>query len=366
MSAAEKISTWQLAVLFQTYMTGSAIINIQGPILFSAQNGAWLSLLIANAIGFVILYLVLYINKQNPGLSYVEQTEKALGRMGSIIVISMFSLIIFYILGNIVYGMSQYFTTALMRETPLYVFNFLILFVAALTAKAGIEIIARMFHLLMYVLFAMVLLMLLLPLPIYEANHLLPIIPNGFKPIWNGVYVGFGFPYMDILYFSMILVYRNLDEKKRIGNYLYAGLALNGILLSITIAVSIMGLGPLAFHKKFPLHLLSQLISIGQIIERIEAIFGIALILGTYMKITMLLFILDAALTRLAKIKEKQLVYLVSIIVFFLSLTMYKNEVELGESGSVMQPVITFFLGFIPLVIVFIATIIRKSRQHSS
>jgi spore germination protein KB len=165
------------------------------------------------------------------------------------------------------------------------------------------------------------------------------------------------------LYFSLLLVYRNQNEKKAIGKYLYIGLAINGILLAMTIAASLMALGPLVFSKKFPLYILAQLISIGQIVERVEAIFGIAIILGSYMKITLLLFIADAAITRLAGIKEKQLLSLITIIVFFLSLTMYKNEVELGESGSVLEPLITFFFGFIPLIIVVFATMIKKFRQ---
>ncbi|MFC0189877.1 endospore germination permease [Fictibacillus aquaticus] len=363
MNSAEKISTWQLAVLFQTYLTGSAIINIQGPMLAASKNGAWVSMLAANGIGFIILFLILYLEKQNPGLCYVEHSQKALGKIGAIIVIGLFLLIILYISGNIVYGMSQYFTTSMMRETPLYVFHFLILLTAGLTAMAGIEIIARMFHLLMYILFAIVLLMLLLPLPFYEFHQLLPIFPEGIKPVLNGVYVGFGFPYMDILYFSMLLVYRNQNEQKALGKYLYIGLAINGILLTLTIAASLMALGPLVFSKKFPLYILAQLISIGQIVERVEAIFGIAIILGTYMKITLLLFIADAAITRLVGIKEKQLLSLITIIVFFLSLTMYKNEVELGESGSVLEPLVTFFFGFIPLIIVVLATMIKKARQ---
>ncbi|MDR7071097.1 hypothetical protein [Fictibacillus barbaricus] len=75
-----------------------------------------------------------------------------------------------------------------------------------------------------------------------------------------------------------------------------------------------------------------------------------------------MLFILDQAISKLFKIKALQLIYLVGII-FALSLTMYKNEIELGESGSIMQPIVTLILGFIPLVIVVITAKWKKENQ---
>jgi hypothetical protein len=48
-----------------------------------------------------------------------------------------------------------------------------------------------------------------------------------------------------------------------------------------------------------------------------------------------------------------------------LSLTMYKNEIELGEPGSVMQYAITFFFGFLPLLlVVIIAKVKNRNRKQ--
>ncbi|MBY6038030.1 spore germination protein [Fictibacillus nanhaiensis] len=361
-----KINYWQMAILFQVYITGSSIINIQGPLLAAAKNAAWIALLLSTLIGFLILYLVLSLHDLFPEDNYVGQVRKIVGPKVTYLFIIPFILVVIYVTANIVYGMGQYFTTSMMRETPLYIFHVLILTTAALTAKAGIEVMARMFHLLLYLLFFIIFMMLLLPMSIYEVENLLPLAPDGIKPIINGIYVGFGFPYMDILYFAMILPFIQKQTGKSLNKWLYGGLFFNGILLSITIMCSIMGLGPLVFMKKFPLHLLAQLISIGEIIERVEAIFGIALILGSYMKIALLLFIIDQAISSLFKIKSSQLIYILSTIVFFLSLTMYKNEIELGESGSIMQPTITFFFGFIPLALTVIIGKWKDKNQKYS
>ncbi|MFG6496555.1 endospore germination permease [Fictibacillus sp. UD] len=363
---AGKISYWQMAVLFQVYITGSALINIQGPLLAAAQNGAWISLLLANIAGFFILFLVLTLHNQFPNECYVNQVRITLGSGWTYIIIIPLILVILYINSNIVYGMGQYFTTSMMRETPLFIFHCLILITAGLTAKAGIEVMARMFHLLMYVLLFIVVIMLILPYNVYELGNLLPLAPMGFKPILHGVYVGFGFPYMDILFFAMILYFVKPKQGQTINKWLYLGLFINGIILALTILCSIMGLGPLVFLKKFPLHVLAQLISIGEIVERVEAIFGIALILGSYMKIALLLFILDQAISTLLKVKASQFIYIIATIVLFLSLTMYKNEIELGESGSIMQSAVTFSFGFLPLLVVAIVAKVKKKKVHQA
>jgi spore germination protein KB len=308
------------------------------------------------------LYFILTLHNQFPEECYVGQVQKSLGSVAAYVIILPLIVVIIYITGNIVYGMGQFFTTSMMRETPLYIFHLFILITASLTAKAGIEVIARMFHLLLYVLFSIVILMLILPYNVYDIDNLLPLAPHGLKPILNGVYVGFGFPYMDILFFAMILHFTRQKKDQTINKLMYIGLFINGLILASTLICSLMGLGPLVFMKKFPLHVLAQLISIAEIVERVESIFGIALILGTYMKITLLLLIIDQALSNLFKIKALQFIYLIAIIVFSLSLTMYKNDIELGESGSVMQPAVTFFLGFIPLVIVVIAAKWKKRK----
>ncbi len=363
---AGKISYWQMAVLFQVYITGSALINIQGPLLAAAQNAAWIAMLLANLVGFLILFLVLTLHNQFPDKCYVNQVRSTLGNGLTYLFIIPLILVIFYITSNIVYGMGQYFTTSMMRETPLFIFHLLILITAGLTAKAGIEVMARMFHLLMYILLFIVIVMLFLPYNVYEASNLLPLAPMGFKPILHGVYIGFGFPYMDILFFAMILYFVKPKQGQTINRWLYLGLFINGIILSLTILFSIMGLGPLVFLKKFPLHVLAQLISIGEIVERVEAIFGIALILGSYMKIALLLFILDQAISTLLKVKASHLIYIIAAIVLFLSLTMYKNEIELGEAGSVMQSAVTFFFGFLPLLVVVIVAKFKYKKNKQT
>lgn len=364
MRQVESIGNWQMIILFQAFITGSSILNIQGPMIGIAENGAWISIMLINAFSFLILLLILNLHEKYPDESYIQYSKKLLGKPLALIFGIPFLLWLFHLNANITYGMGQFFTTSMMKSTPLYVFHFLILMVAGLTVRAGIEVMARMFNGLLFFVIFIILMIFLLNITHYHPEFLLPVVPEGWKPVLHGAYVGFGFPYMDIMYFAMILPFLKKEKGKPFKRWMYAGLLFNGLILAFTIVSSIMILGPIAGNEKFPIYQAARIIEIGEIIQRVESVFGMALIIGSYMKITMMLFIINEVFTQLFNLSDKRaFVFPNMLLVYLFSLTMYENEVELGESGSIMETIIAFFLGFVPLVIVTLRSHFKKNTS---
>lgn len=361
MSKVESIGNWQMIILFQAFITGSSILNIQGPMIGTAQNGAWISILMINAIAFIILGLVLYLYEKYPNRSFIQYSNDLIGKPLTLLFGIPLALLLYHFTANMTYGMGQFFTTSMMKQTPLYVFHFLILMVSGLTVRAGIEVMARMFNGLLYFVVIIILLIFLLNLTHYHPEFLLPVIPNGWKPVLHGAYIGFGFPYMDIMYFAMILPFMKKEKDKPFKRWMYVGLLFNGLVLAFTIVASIMILGPIALNEKFPIYQAARIIEIGEIIQRVESVFGMALIIGSYMKITMMLFIINEVVTQLFKLSDKRaFVFPNVLLVYLFSLTMYNNEVELGESGAIMETILAFFLAFVPLLIVTLRSLFKK------
>ncbi|MGM7702595.1 GerAB/ArcD/ProY family transporter [Pseudalkalibacillus sp. Hm43] len=364
MRKVESVGNWQIIILFQAFITGSSILNIQGPLIGIAQNGAWISILIINAFSFLILALILRLHERYPDESYIQYSKKLLGKPLALILGVPFLLLLFHFNANITYGMGQFFTTSMMKETPLYVFHFLILMVAGLTVRSGVEVMARMFNGLLFFVLFIILMIFLLNITHYHPEFLLPVVPDGWKPVIHGAYVGFGFPYMDIMYFAMILPFLKMEKDKPFKRWMYAGLLFNGLILAFTIVASIMILGPIAMSEKFPIYQAARIIEIGEIIQRVESVFGMALIIGSYMKITLMLFIINEVMTQLFNLSDKRaFVFPNALLVFLFSLTMYENEVELGESGSIMETILAFFLAFVPLVIVTIRSLFKRQSS---
>jgi spore germination protein KB len=193
----------------------------------------------------------------------------------------------------------------------------------------------------------------------YHPSFLLPILPNGIKPVFHSVYQVGGFIYGDFLVFAVIFGYM-LTKKGKTGNkQIAAAFAINWLLLTMVSLCVIMALGPMTNDYAYPLFTLSRLIRIQELIERFESIIGMGLIAGSYMKSTLTLFALNATLTRLLKIKDENLlIFPLALLGLVFSLVIVKNESVYGEV-LLTWPLVTFTAS-LPVYLLTLITLFKK------
>ncbi|WP_199614762.1 GerAB/ArcD/ProY family transporter [Paenibacillus alkalitolerans] len=362
---AVTVSSWQMAALFLTFVTGSSIVNIPAPLTGAAENAAWISLWIANGLGMLMLSCVLYLHRKFPDMTLIEYSRQTVGRVFTVVIAVPFFLMTFVMLADIVGDIGNFFRSTMMRETPTYVFHLLTLFTAALTVRSGIEVMARMFTFLLFIIYMSSTAVILLTLPSYRAEHLLPLFPHGFEPVLHGAYMAWGFPYAEIVIFSMILPFVRKDREP-LGKFMFAALFINGLALTLAIVCTIMALGPMSANIKYSLFTLARLIEVAEIIERIEAITGIALITGSYMKATIVLFAINLGVSRLLRLQDERiLIFPIAFVALMLSLTMFKNELEVMEHVGVVWPLFITVAGVVPFLAVTIAAAFKSDRKGS-
>ncbi len=365
MANQEKVSSQQMGYLLLAFLMGSAIVNIPSPLINVAQNMAWLSFLIAAVFGFITLAIVIFLHKNNPGETFIDYSKHTLGNWFTVIIGVFFLLVFMMMLANIVLDIGLFLKTTLMRDTPLYMFHSLIFLVAALTVMQGIEVMARMFTMLIYVVLGCLFIVLILILPYYQFEHLLPLFPEGVKPVLHGSYIAIGFPFFEIVLFSMLLPFAQKKESPLSSKALYIAFFVNAVIIFIVIIASIMVLGPTGQDTKYTLFLISHLINIQDIITRTEAIVSMIWITGSYMKATIVLFTINFILTQLVKSKEKNIFVLpITFVAFLLSITMYKNEQQFADFVLTIWPLLIFTFGFLPIVLMTIMTVVKKKQQQ--
>lgn len=367
MKKKETIGSGQMAVLFFSFMLGSSIVNIPQPLVQAAQNGAWLSIIIANGFGLLLLTCVFYLYRKNPNLTLIDYSRKLLGKWITLCISIPIVILFFLVLSYIVIDIGGFFTTAMMRETPSYVIHALILLVAALTARAGIEIMARMFVVLLCYVLIFSFAVMVLALPYYQVGNLLPIFPEGMKPIIHGAYMNFGFPYGELVIFSFLLPFVHNEKDNSFKKNMFLVLLIHGFLLILSVLCTVMALGPLAGTFKFSLFQLARLINIREIITRIESFTGIALIVGSYMKTTIMLFILKETLSRVLKLKDERIIiFPVTLISLLLTLTMFKTEVEFAEAVFMLEPLFLAIVAVLPLFFITIVTLFKGKKIETN
>ncbi|UVI32627.1 GerAB/ArcD/ProY family transporter [Paenibacillus spongiae] len=364
MKKTETVSSGQMAALFLSFMAGSAIVNIPAPLTGAAKNGAWLSVLIANGLAMLLLSCVLYLNRRYPGLTFVDYTRQAIGKWLSVFIFIPLLILVLVDLSYIVIDIGGFFKSTLMRSTPVYMTHSLIFLTSALTARAGIEVMARMFVLLLFVMIASVLLVLSLVLPYYQVDYLVPLLSGGYKSVIHGAYIVFGFPYAELVLFSMLLPLVSKENGRSLNKFMFAALLTVGFLLFVSIICSVMALGPRAGELKYSLFQLARLINVQEFIERIESVIGMTLIVGSYMKTTIMLFILNKMLSHVLAVKDaKSFVFPITLAALLLSLTMYKNEAEFVEAVLVVWPLFIFVVAVLPLLLVTAVTMFKKKAN---
>lgn len=361
MDKLETISPMQMGILFFTYMTGSSIINIPSPLIGKAENGAWLSLLISGAVGMALLGCMLYLHARFPNLSFVEYSRKLIGTWPTIIISVLPLSFMLHMLTAIVLDISLFMKSAMLRETPTYAFTSLVYMVAALTVRAGLEVMARMFTIIMVLVVISVSAVLLLAFEDYSPGNLVPLMPQGILPVLNGAFFSYGFPYAEVFLFAMILRNVHKSSKSGLNRNMLLSLLLNIFTLCISTACTIMLFGPLSGIKKYSLYELARTVEVQEIITRIESVIGMSLIAGSYMKTTITLYVLCLFLTHLLKLKDyRTLVMPISLIAFLNTLVGFQSDMQWVEIVSIVHPLWVTFAYTIPLLLVTAVAAIRN------
>ena len=117
------VSSRQMATLFLSFLTGSAIVNIPAPLTGAAKNAAWVSLWLANGYGMILLSCILYLHRKYPDLTLIQYSRQAIGRVLTVILVIPFLLMTIMMLANVVADIGGFFKSTMMRETPTYVFH---------------------------------------------------------------------------------------------------------------------------------------------------------------------------------------------------------------------------------------------------
>ncbi len=360
----ETISSFQLGTLFFVFLTGSSIVNIPSPLISEANNGAWLSLLLSGSAGILMLAMLLALHRRYPGRDYVAISTMLIGRWATIAIgLALPTPFMFHIGSGISLDVGLFMNSSMMSDTPIYIFTTTILILSALTATAGIEVIARMFMLINSTVILFVLFVVVLSIPDYDIMNVLPVMPNGIRPILLGAYTTFGFPYAELFVFGMLIPYVRADQRKRVPAAMFRAITLNIAILIVVTMCTILVFGPMAGERKYSMFEVARTIEVQEILQRIESIIGMVLIAGSYMKITITLYANHLLIARLFKMKDSKLIIpMLAMVYMLIGISSYESNAVWGEFVNRIHPIWVTFAFVLPLVLLYALSLFRRGR----
>lgn len=353
-----QISTSQFLFSIGCFIQGSSLLTFA--IHQNAKQEAWVAVVAGLVISLPIIALYLYLAKRYPGkdLFAINQTilGPIVGNLFSALYLLFFLTLV--ILNSNVFG--NFVAGNLLPLTPMQAVLALFLFVCCWAACKGIKVATNYATFFVIISSIILLTSCLLLVGNMRIEYFLPLFSLPIKDYFNGAIVTAMLPICETMVFLMFLP--NLRNPGQVGKAFWGGTAIGFITLLLLVANDTAVLGPLALMVASPTYAATRLISIGNVLTRMEAFYSVIWIILMFFKTSILVYAFFYGIGRLLKLKS--FLFLVPafwIILVILSSTVFSSSVEHANWVSTgFAPIYSsLFLVVLP-VITLIVSVIRR------
>ncbi|SMO72107.1 GerAB/ArcD/ProY family transporter [Melghirimyces algeriensis] len=353
-----KISIRQFMVLTLLFVIGDAIILAPSHVIISAKQDGWISAWIG--VGEALLLAVMYslLGKRFPQQTLVEYSEQVWGRWLGKGISFLFITYIFIDCALMTYEAGDFLTIHFLMGTPIEMTISLFLLVVVLATRLGIETIARTSELLYPWVWILFLILIVSLFPQVEMENFQPILAEGFSPILKGN-VYFLANVLELVILLMIFPYVNQPGKAR--KPYVAGMVIGTSVLAVISMMTIAVLGAtVASIQQYPTYILAKKISIGDFLERVEAIVAIMWLFTLFMKISICFYASTLGLAQLFRLNDyRPLTFPLGIIAVALSLVLIPNPAFFNYTHTIWFPYSATFALLLP-VLTLVLSAVRK------
>ncbi|ETT62407.1 endospore germination permease [Paenibacillus sp. FSL H8-0457] len=323
------IAPRQFYILAFGLTIGTSILVTPSGLAHTAREDAWMASLFSLLINLLMVVLYIAIARLYPGQSIFEIHEKVLGKLLG----KLFSLIyLFYFLiltGTLLGNLGFFLSSEMMPETPIEAIQILFLIAAVMCARMGIILLARVGELMFpWIVFLFMVLVLSL-MPQIDWNHIKPMLEEGWMPVAKAGFHSSMFQELIVLMVFLPLVKGEKEGERA----LMRGAASGGLVLSITVLLSVLILGiEQTENSTFPAYALAKTINLGNFFQRVEGILITLWILTFFIKISLLyLSILQGMKTVFGLKDQNSLIYPLSVLFVVVAWNTYINTVYVAD-----------------------------------
>lgn len=359
-----RINWKQLAwlIIISRFVTFISLEAIKSP---PANQQTWLVGPVA--FGFVMLMAVpfLILAKRFPRQTLIQYSEILLGPLGKLTGI-LYIWFFIHVSAITLRQLGGFLTSAVMEETPMLVFIISLALLAASAARNGVEVIGRTCQVIGPVMLATFILIVALVAKDVRPEALLPLFDQGFQEILYG-----GLIYMtrctEILVAAMVAPCLNLRQD--IDKAVLAGFSGYFILFMI-IDITVIGIFGVEEAKTltFPIFSLTQMVSIGDFLERIEIIFLTVWILSLFIRVTIFYYAAALGTAQILRLKDyKPLILPLGAIIVSLSVFLFESQADIKKFTSYETWTVYAlpFVVLLPLALIFTELVRKKGGGGS-
>lgn len=355
-----KISPRQTGQLMFITILATIILFVPAITASLAGHDAWVATFTGSMFGLIVLAFLAWLGHKHPGQTLFQYSETILGKWPGKAVGLIYVFGFIHINAIIVREFGDFMTTSFMPNTPLSVFNFSLLVLAAWAVIAGLEAIARMNEFIIFLVISFLLIIITLSTPNWDLGNLLPFFSRGLMPIleagmipaaWHG----------EIILLAVILPFMTRPARAFLAGATAIFASASLVTLGVIGALAVFG-PELVASFRFPLHLFTRTINLGGILSRFEVVVMVTWVAGLFIKTSFFYYCASLGLAQVLGISEYRPVVLpVGIMLATLSISLFPDVTVLVDFLKNTWPrygISVYFLG-LPLLLIAV-TIIRE------
>lgn len=323
---------------------------------FISKQNSPLSVLIAMIVGFIPVFIFLYIMNYKPNLSIIEINREIFGPQIGLI-INILLLAFAFSLGVVIfYNLCNFINSQYLYRTPIFMVGITFTIAIWYMLSKGLPVFARVVVIIVYVDFLLYFLSFIGLIGQMDLENLRPFLDEGMNPVINGSLQYIAYNILP-LFFLTIIPKNKLKQHERFNQHIiYSYLFTNISLLIITFfTVSILGIELCQVYQYAEFHILKR-VSILGFITRVENTLSIQWIFDMLISCTFIVYFICDSIKRLWYIDRKQdhlkiLTFVVVAILIISAIIFPTNTIAYQILSKVYPYLLYIFLFAIPLVI---------------
>jgi spore germination protein KB len=346
--AKETITLRQAVFIVFMFISGTFIMLNLDP---KAEQDTWISMLMGAVAAIPLMLVYARITRLFPCMD-IFQIIKAL--FGVVVAKTLTLLLVWYSLGLfalVMRSFADFIKIASMPETPQLPILLIMMLMAAYIVRSGIESLGKFSIVGFGVIIFVVIITSVLSLNKIDFSNMQPVLAHDIGALSSGAFSFLMFPLAEtVLILGIADSIKKTDSPRRI--YL-VGIALS---VAVALAVVVRNIGllgvPMMQAEYYPSYITVRLISVGDVLTRVEGTISMNYILAGFTKTALCLLVASKGLASLFGVENyKTLVLPAGLLGLALSATVYNSAMELVGYFSAYSIYVVPFGIVLPLIV---------------
>ncbi|WP_179151914.1 GerAB/ArcD/ProY family transporter [Oceanobacillus senegalensis] len=360
-----RISAMQMGILIYPTIMATAILLVPAISHKYAEQDMWLSPIWASFAGFISVILAVQLNRRFPELTFIQYTEKIIGRILGKLIGFAYVLFLFHINGLIVREYSEFVVGNFLPNTPLTIVLVSMVLVCAFAVRGGLEVMARSAQIFVPIVIFLFVGLLILLISELEPGYLLPFLEKGMGRSLMGAIVPASW-FLEFFLISFMLPFLS-DRKKGMKSGMVTVIIV-ALTMVVTNLITMFLFGNLTDRFTYPVMEAIRYISVADFFEHLESIVMAIWVAGTFVKIAVFYYAIAIGTAQLLNLSDyRPIIFPIGFLLVLMGIWSASTLQELESFLSTIFPfyAIVFFT-LLPTILLILAIIRKKSEKPTN